>query len=82
MIGKRRKSVLFLWTVLCLSLGFAIYKNFTAIDRQTIHEKVKVEEKLVDTTGIQSYVESFAEDYFTLENQRRLKIVPRKSMVI
>lgn len=69
-IGKRRKSVLFLWTVLCLSLGFAIYKNFTAIDRQTIHEKVKIEEKLVDTTGIQSYVESFAKDYFTWENQK------------
>ncbi|EOA3011360.1 conjugal transfer protein [Enterococcus faecalis] len=70
MIGKRRKSVLFLWTVLCLSLCFAIYKNFTAIDRQTIHEKVKVEEKLVDTTGIQSYVESFAKDYFTWENRK------------
>ncbi|MDV2932519.1 MULTISPECIES: conjugal transfer protein [Enterococcus] len=69
-IGKRRKSVLFLWIVLCLSLGFAIYKNFTAIDRQTIHEKVKVEEKLVDTTGIQSYVESFAKDYFTWENRK------------
>lgn len=69
-IGKRRKSVLFLWTVLCLSLGFAIYKNFTAIDRQTIHEKVKVEEKLVDTTGIQSYIESFAKDYFTWENRK------------
>ncbi|WP_368552953.1 conjugal transfer protein [Enterococcus faecalis] len=69
-IGKRRKSVLFLWTVLCLSLGFAIYKNFTAIDRQTIHEKLKVEEKLVDTTGIQSYIESFAKDYFTWENRK------------
>ncbi|EKJ3581180.1 TPA: conjugal transfer protein [Enterococcus faecalis] len=69
-IGKRRKSVLFLWTVLCLSLGFAIYKNFTAVDRQTIHEKVKIEEKLVDTTGIQSYVESFARDYFTWKNRK------------
>ncbi|AEA93490.1 conjugal transfer protein [Enterococcus faecalis OG1RF] len=69
-IGKRRKSVLLLWIVLCLSLGFAIYKNFTAIDRQTIHEKVRIEEKLVDITGIQSYAESFVKDYFTWENRK------------
>ncbi|EGO9471357.1 MAG: conjugal transfer protein [Clostridium perfringens] len=69
-IGKRRKSVLLLWIVLCLSLGFAIYKNFTAIDRQIIHEKVRTEEKLVDTIGIQSYVESFVKDYFTWENRK------------
>lgn len=31
---------------------------------------MKVEEKLVDTTGIQSYVESFAKDYFTWENRK------------
>ena len=37
-IGKRRKSVFFLWVLLIISLSFAVYKHFTAIDIHTIIE--------------------------------------------
>lgn len=69
-VGTHKKSVLVLWGILIFSLCFAIYKNFTAIDQHTTHEKTIVEEKLVDTSGIQSYVESFANAYFTWQNNK------------
>ena len=69
-VGTRKKSVLVLWGILIFSLCFAVYKNFTAIDQHTTHEKTVVEEKLVDTSGIQSYVESFANTYFTWQNNK------------
>ncbi|WP_260663657.1 conjugal transfer protein [Enterococcus casseliflavus] len=69
-IGTHKKSVFVLWSILIFSLCFAIYKNFTAIDQHTTHEKTVVEEKLVDTSGIQSYVTSFANAYFTWQNNK------------
>lgn len=69
-VGTHKKSVNALWILLVISLGFGVYKNFTAIDQHTIHEKMVVTEKLVDTSGIQSYVKSFAKDYFTWQNKK------------
>ena len=43
-VGKHRKMVLALWLLLSCSLAFGIYKNFTAIDQHTTHEKVVVKE--------------------------------------
>ncbi|MPM55962.1 hypothetical protein SDC9_102760 [bioreactor metagenome] len=37
--GKHRKMVLALWLLLSCNLVFGIYKNFTAIDQHTTHEK-------------------------------------------
>lgn len=78
--GTHKKMIFSLWMILILSVGFGIYKNFTAIDQHTTHEKTIITEKLVDTSGIQSYVKSFAKDYFTWENNKesietRIKVV-------
>lgn len=79
-VGTRKKSVTVLWIVLISSLVFGIYKNFTAIDQHTIHEKEVIETKLVDTSAIESFTKNFVKDYYTWQNnkdsieQRREKI--------
>lgn len=69
-IGTHKKSVAALWVLLILSISFGVYKNFTAIDQHTTHEKTVVKETLVDTSGIQSYVTRFAKVYFTWQNKK------------
>ncbi|MFD1413425.1 conjugal transfer protein [Oceanobacillus jeddahense] len=68
-IGKRKKSVVFLWILLLSSLAFGIYKNFTAIDQHTVHEREIVESHIVDTTAIESFTRNFVKDYYTWENE-------------
>ena len=63
-IGKRRKSVVFFWALLIISLSFAVYKHFTAIDTHTIREIERVEVQVVDTSPIESFVRSFARVYY------------------
>ncbi|MFB8633640.1 conjugal transfer protein [Enterococcus gallinarum] len=69
-MGKHRKMVLVLWLLLSCSIAFGIYKNFTAIDQHTTHEKVVVKEKAVNTSGIESFTEDFAKDYFSWKNNK------------
>ena len=38
-VGIHRKSVVFLWILLISSVTFGVYKNFTAVDKHTVHEK-------------------------------------------
>lgn len=64
-VGVHRKSVIFLWILLICSVAFGIYKNFTAIDMHTVHEKKVEKEKLVDTNSIENFVRNFAEAYYT-----------------
>ncbi|GAB5616268.1 conjugal transfer protein [Faecalimonas canis] len=66
--GLHSKRVIFLWILLGVSLVFAIYKNFTAIDRHTVHEREVVEEKLINTNGIENFVKGFVKEYFSWEN--------------
>ncbi|MBY7141727.1 conjugal transfer protein [Virgibacillus sp. NKC19-3] len=68
-VGKRKKSVLFLWILLISSLAFGIYKNFTAIDQHTVHEREIVESHIVDTTAIESFTENFIKAYYTWVNE-------------
>lgn len=68
-VGKRKKSVLFLWILLLSSLAFGIYKNFTAIDQHTIHEKEIRESHIQDTAAIESFTRNFVQDYYTWENE-------------
>ena len=58
------KMVLVLWLLLS-SLSFGIYKNFTAIDQHTTHEKVVVKEKIVNTSGVENFTVDFAKEYFS-----------------
>ncbi|MEI3597727.1 MULTISPECIES: conjugal transfer protein [unclassified Oceanobacillus] len=69
-VGTRKKSVTVLWIVLISSLVFGIYKNFTAIDQHTVHEKEVIETKLVDTSAIESFTKSFVKDYYTWQNNK------------
>lgn len=68
--GLHSKRVVFLWILLGISFVFAIYKNFTAIDKHTIHEREIVEEKVISTNGIENFVRGFAREYFSWDNTK------------
>ena len=63
-LGTHKKLTATLWILLIASVSFGVYKNFTAIDRHTVHEREVVEERIVDTNRVESFVESFAKEYF------------------
>ncbi|HFL6811922.1 TPA: conjugal transfer protein [Enterococcus faecium] len=71
-MGKHRKMVLGLWLLLSCSIAFGIYKNFTAIDQHTTHEKVVVKEKVVNTSGVESSAKDFAKEYFSWKNNKEV----------
>ncbi|MFY1068726.1 conjugal transfer protein [Enterococcus sp. AD013-P3] len=71
-VGKHRKMVLALWLLLSCSLAFGIYKNFTAIDQHTTHEKVVIKEKIVNTSGVESFTEDFVKEYFSWKNNKEV----------
>ncbi|EAE2781368.1 conjugal transfer protein [Listeria monocytogenes] len=64
-VGTNKKLTIGLWVLLIISLVFAIYKNFTAIDIHTVHEKEIIEQQIVDTNAIESYVVQFAQAYYS-----------------
>ena len=55
-VGTHKKTVIALWVVLIASVSFGVYKNFTAIDQHTTHEKEIIELRLQDTNGIENFV--------------------------
>ena len=69
-VGTHKKSVIALWLVLAASVSFGMYKNFTAIDRHTTHEKEIIELRLNDTNGIENFVKNFAKSYYTWDNSK------------
>lgn len=64
-VGTHKKLTLVLWLLLIGSVSFGIYKNFTAIDQHTVHEKEIIEQKVLDSNAIERYVENFAAVYFS-----------------
>ncbi|HBY3605939.1 TPA: conjugal transfer protein [Clostridioides difficile] len=69
-LGTNKKSVIVLWIVLIVSIAFGVYKNFTAIDKHTIHEKEVIEQKIIDTNGVENFVKNFAKEYYSWENNK------------
>ena len=69
-VGTHKKSVIALWLVLIASVSFGVYKNFTAIDMHTVHEKKIIEERIVDTNKIENFVKDFAKAYYTWSNTK------------
>lgn len=69
-VGTHKKSVIALWAVLIVSVSFGVYKNFTAIDMHTIHEKETVQLRLNDTNGIENFVKNFCKAYYTWDNSK------------
>ncbi len=67
-VGTHRKSVIALWLLLIGSVSFGIYKNFTAIDQHTTHEKEIIQLQLNDTSGIENFVMDFARAFYGWEN--------------
>ena len=66
-VGTHKKSVLLLWAVLLASTSFGVYKNFTAIDTHTVHEKEIIQLRLNDTNAIENFVKNFAKVYYSWE---------------
>lgn len=64
-IGTHKKTVIALWLVLIGSMSFGVYKNFTAIDMHTVHEKEIIQQELTDTNGIENFVKDFAKSYYS-----------------
>lgn len=71
-VGKHRKMVLALWLLLSCSLAFGIYKNFTAIDQHTTHVKMVVKEKVINTSGVESFTKIFVKEYFSWKNNKEV----------
>ncbi len=78
-VGTHKKTVIALWVVLIASVSFGVYKNFTAIDQHTTHEKEIIELRLQDTNGIENFVKNkgienfvknFANSYYTWDNSK------------
>lgn len=67
-VGTHKKTVIALWLVLIASVSFGVYKNFTAIDMHTVHEKEVIEQRIVDTNKIENFVKSFAKSYYSWSN--------------
>ncbi|MDO4170957.1 MAG: conjugal transfer protein [Lachnospiraceae bacterium] len=67
-VGTHKKTVIALWLVLIASVSFGVYKNFTAIDMHTVHEKEVIEQKIVDTNKIENFVKDFAKSYYSWSN--------------
>ena len=67
-VGTHRKTVIALWLVLIASVSFGVYKNFTAIDMHTVHEKEVIEQRIVDTNKIENFVKSFVKSYYSWSN--------------
>ena len=69
-VGTNKKSVIVLWIILILSIAFGVYKNFTAIDKHTIYEKEVIEQKIIDTNGVENFVKNFAKEYYSCESNK------------
>lgn len=69
-VGTRKKTVTLLWILLIGSLAFGIYKNFTAIDQHTVHEREIIETKIIDMNAIESFTKNFVKDYYTWQNEK------------
>ena len=69
-VGIHKKTVIALWVVLIASVSFGVYKNFTAIDMHTVHEKETIQLRLDDTNGIENFVKNFAKSYYTWNNSK------------
>lgn len=69
-VGTHKKTVFILWLVLLGSVSFGVYKNFTAIDMHTVHEKETIEQRIIDTNKVETFVIDFASNYYTWTNSQ------------
>ena len=68
--NSRKPAVIVLWLLFICGFVFAVYKNFTAIDTHTVHEKKIVEHRVEDTSGVEVFVRNFAKTYYSWSNNK------------
>ena len=59
-VGPKKKGIIALWVLMGTSLCFGVYKNFTAVNKETVYERTVVEQQITDTNEIESFAEHFA----------------------
>ena len=69
-VNSRKPAVIVLWLLFICGFVFAVYKNFTAIDTHTVHEKKIVEHRVEDTSGVEVFVRNFAKTYYSWSNNK------------
>ena len=68
--NSRKPAVIALWLLFTCGLGFAIYKDFTAIDTHTVHEKEIIDRRVEDTNGVEAFVTNFVKTYYSWGNNK------------
>lgn len=68
--NSRKPAVIAMWLLFVCGFVFAVYKNFTAIDIHTVHEKEIVEWRVEDTSGVEAFVRNFAKTYYSWSNNK------------
>lgn len=79
-VNTKKPVIAALWILYASGFGFAVYKNFTAIDTHTIHETKVIEERVLDTHAIENFVSNFAKIYYAWE-QTEDSITDRERML-
>lgn len=69
-VNSRKPAVIALWLLFVCGFAFAVYKNFTAIDTHTVHEKEIVERRVEDTSGVEAFVRNFAKIYYSWSSNK------------
>ena len=69
-VNSRKPAVIAMWLLFVCGFAFAVYKNFTAIDTHTVHEKEIVERRVEDTSGVEAFVRNFAKTYYSWSNNK------------
>ncbi|MEN0785344.1 conjugal transfer protein, partial [Listeria monocytogenes] len=70
-VGMNKKMTMTLWLLLLTSIAFGVYKNFTAIDQHTIHEKEVIEQRVIDTNKIESFSRNFITIFYSWEHNQK-----------
>lgn len=68
--NSNKPAVIALWLLFICGFTFAVYKDFTAIDTHTVHEKEIVEWRVEDTSGVEAFVRNFAKTYYSWSNNK------------
>ncbi|HGM4083186.1 TPA: conjugal transfer protein [Listeria monocytogenes] len=70
-VGTHKKTTMALWILLLTSITFGVYKNFTAIDQHTTHEKEIIEQRVIDTNKIESFSRNFITVFYSWEHNQK-----------
>lgn len=70
-VGTHKKTTTALWILLLTSIAFGVYKNFTAIDQHTTHEKEVIEQRVIDTNKIESFSRNFITAFYSWEHNQK-----------